>query len=721
MVSTLGHVRGSHLVGGEIYYEQLSATNYLVTLKIYRDCNSVNQNGTLTPFDNPALLAVYEGTNLISLENMNHSTPSRIPVVVDNPCLDAPPNICVDEAVYEKQIVLPISHNGITLTYQRCCRNQSIQNITGPPPLFSGSIGSTYSVDIPPTANMQPNETNSTPKFKNFPPLVICMNDPLQFNHSAIDSDGDSLYYEFCDPMIGLTPGNPTPNTTNNIPKAPPYTPVPWSAGFSATNPITALPQLSIDPSSGRITGTPNTQGQFVVGVCVSEYRRGQLLSSVRRDFQFNVTFCNAKPVAAASSQESYCDGLTVNFKNKSNNAKYFNWDFGDPSTQNDTSTQKEPSYTYPDTGKYEITLIVNKGWPCADTTSTIYAVYDKLLPFYDPGTGQCFENNSFNFKAGGLFQEYATFEWNFGNSASPNRSFQRNPIDIRFQKPGEYPVELTIKENGCVGLYEDTVKVYPNPIAEFELEDASGCMPFAAKFNNLSQSWTDLTYLWEFGDDSTSTLLNPEHLYLDSGWYDVKLTIFSSGVCADTSIFAWKDLVKVHHLPEAGMRIENKLINSLNPVAVFHDLSLKNDWCKLYLGDGSSTAECDFQYTYGDTGVFNITQIVSTKNGCRDTVTDQLRIVPQPLFYAPNAFTPNGDNINDYYMPVVYGVVNYEFIVLSRWGEILFETDHHLQGWNGQAPSGKDSPISTYVYLVKYTDVFGNEYNHRGIFSLLR
>ena len=192
----------THIVGGELYYKKLSGNEYLVTLKVYRDCNSTNQVGRLTPFDQPAMIAIYDGLgNFVQTEYLTYALPTTLPVIVDNPCLKAPPNICVDEAEYEQTVTLPPSVSDYILTYQRCCRNQSIVNISGPAPFFSGTHGSTYTTTIPGTSKIGTG-TNDSPVYQNFPPLAICINDDIRFNHSASDNDGDSLVYSLCDPYV---------------------------------------------------------------------------------------------------------------------------------------------------------------------------------------------------------------------------------------------------------------------------------------------------------------------------------------------------------------------------------------------------------------------------------------------------------------------------------------------------------------------------------------
>ena len=108
---------------------------------------------------------------------------SKIPVTINNPCLQAPPNVCVEEAVYTVNVNLPPIAGGYNIAYQRCCRNQSIVNLTNP-----SSEGSTYYVAIPESAL---SSCNSSPYFNEFPPLALCIGEELVFDHSATDPDGD--------------------------------------------------------------------------------------------------------------------------------------------------------------------------------------------------------------------------------------------------------------------------------------------------------------------------------------------------------------------------------------------------------------------------------------------------------------------------------------------------------------------------------------------------
>lgn len=93
-------------------------------------------------------------------------------------------------------VELPIINENYLIVWQRCCRNSTITNIFDPL-----SIGATYTIEIHPEAQRT---CNSSPRFINFPPTVLCVNAPFQFDHSAFDKDGDLLIYEFCEPLEGV-------------------------------------------------------------------------------------------------------------------------------------------------------------------------------------------------------------------------------------------------------------------------------------------------------------------------------------------------------------------------------------------------------------------------------------------------------------------------------------------------------------------------------------
>ncbi|MFZ9028528.1 MAG: hypothetical protein ACO2Z9_05895, partial [Crocinitomicaceae bacterium] len=330
--------KASHIVGGDIYYDYLGNNNYRFYISVYRDCNS-----TGAQFDSPLQLAVYSGTNLVQNIPVPFPGSQNLPVVFNNPCVTPPNNICIEKAEYEIVVNLPPINGGYTISYQRCCRGPNITNLLNP-----DDTGFTLTCRIPglDTGNWE----NSSPRFTNYPPLLLCNNDDLVFDHSATDPDGDQLVYSLVTPNSGASSFNPAPN-----PAPPPaYPPVQWAGGFTAQNPLGPGATININQNTGLLTAAPQMLGLFVVGVRVQELRNGVVINETVRDFLFRVFNCQLQLEAIVPNQEqfpgfvNFCQGLTVQFPNNSYGGTNYEWDFGVQGTNTDVSTQFEPIFTYP-------------------------------------------------------------------------------------------------------------------------------------------------------------------------------------------------------------------------------------------------------------------------------------------------------------------------------------------------------------------------------------
>ncbi len=105
-----------------------------------------------------------------------------IPFGVNSPCFIPPTDICYERSFYHPQTVrLPPNSSGYQLVYQRCCRNNTILNLTAP-----GATGATFYAFIPGTSTFS---QNSNPVFDSLPPPFICLDMSFVFDHSATDAD----------------------------------------------------------------------------------------------------------------------------------------------------------------------------------------------------------------------------------------------------------------------------------------------------------------------------------------------------------------------------------------------------------------------------------------------------------------------------------------------------------------------------------------------------
>lgn len=301
--------RATHIVGGEISYTFVSLApnaqkTFRIDMKVYRDC----EHG-LPFFDNPAYLAVYAADNLLApfqVIEVDYSDVDSIPLASNDPCQLAPNGLCVDVGFYSTEVTLPYNPVGYYFVHQRCCRNEIINNIVDP--VNTGATFYAYMSKDAYTYN------NSSPVWSDYPPVVICLGAPLEFDHSAIDTDGDSIVYSFCGPYRGggnLTVGPPLYSCAGALPNPPcppPYFSVDYMPGYSAAQPMGGNPVVGIDAANGFISGTPDHLGHFAIAVCGAEYRNGVLYSLFRRDIQFIVSSCNQSVLVTSLAAGPACD-----------------------------------------------------------------------------------------------------------------------------------------------------------------------------------------------------------------------------------------------------------------------------------------------------------------------------------------------------------------------------------------------------------------------------
>jgi gliding motility-associated-like protein len=459
--------------------------------------------------------------------------------------------------------------------------------------------------------------------------------------------------------------------------------------------------------------------GRFVVGVCVSEYRDGVLLTTNKRDFQFNIVNCPNIPVASIPDQTLFCTGFNADFSETSLNAFSYHWDFGDPTTLADTSNISNPSWVYPDSGTYTVTLIINPGSLCADTSSNVFYIYPLLDPQFTPPAGECLNSNAFSFAAGGAFTGNGTFVWDFGPHASPNNVTAQICDNIVFDSTGTFPVTLTISENGCVESHTQMIEVYPHPTAHYGYGSQLACDLQPVSFLDSSDVLAPATYVWDFGDGVSSDEQNPWHLYPAIGSYTTSMIVTDAHGCSDTASIP--SMLNVFPSPEAGLYLTPDDTSIFYPQITMTDVSSGGIGCQVFWGDGASYMNCDSMHEYTQPGTYTVMQVVVNSFGCLDTAYSDVLIRPEFLFWMANAFTPNNNGLNDSFRPIMMGVHDYRFLIFDRWGEVVFETRDELEGWDGTF-KGRLCTNDVYVYKVTLRDDVRNmEHQFIGKVTLVR
>ena len=139
--------------------------------------------------------------------------------------------------------------------------------------------------------------------------------------------------------------------------------------------------------------------------------------------------------------------------------------------------------------------------------------------------------------------------------------------------------------------------------------------------------------------------------------------------------------------------------------------------------GDGFGSTSIDpSNHFYDEWGVYTVSLGVTTAiNNCYKEYLQDVEISPLYYFYAPNTFSPNGDNVNDFFAPSIVGSKSYEIYIYDRWGEQVFYTDDLEEKWDGSFNS-KEAIAGTYVFKVLTTKQFDdNTYERKGFVNLIK
>jgi len=723
---------GFHIIGGEITYECLGPAGgglntYEFKMYIYRDC--MPREEMAADLDPTAFVEIYRGLGAPYTRVASLPVPLGEVIEIDAPeieCLIPPDDLCVQRGFYTWTVDLPVIGENYHVTYQRCCRNSTISNIIDP----NGS-GATYTMQLRPGAQTS---CNNSPTYKEFPPTIVCVNEPVSFDHSALDVDGDSLVYEFVSPLLGGSRDDPQPQAA-----PPPYSDVifrqpvfnaqlPLGGGTVADGPI------QIDRFTGEITGVPLTQGQFVVGIKVSEYRDGELIGELNRDFQFNVESCESLVIASIAADETIgekeyalvsCGQKTITFDNRSTIESQifsYEWIFPIGEGVNITAAERDATITFPDTGSYAGWMYLNRNSICEDSASINVRILPETIAKYSFDYDTCVVGPVvFTDSSTTEADRIVSYEWDFGGLGT---SEVPSPI-FNFPAPSTQPVRLLIRDNnGCTSVANQDVIWQPAPQTIIVQPSAFlGCKPAAINFLNLSAPIDETyTFNWDFGDGNTSNELSPDHVYENSGVYDVSLEIISPIGCQVDDSF--NSLIRVEEGPTADYAFTPTELTSLNSTVQFVDRSQDAvSWFWNFDDEGFSVLE-DPIHTFQDTGVQEVRLIVTKANGCQDTIAQLIDVIPIVLFHMPNAFTPNEDGSNEEFLGkgVLDGMTDFRFTIWNRWGEQVFSTTNPNQGWNGRKNNvGKPSPVGSYPYIISFVGPRGEPYKLKGNANLIK
>lgn len=273
---------------------------------------------------------------------------------------------------------------------------------------------------------------------------------------------------------------------------------------------------------------------------------------------------------------------------------------------------------------------------------------------------------------------------------------------------------------NTCDSVRTLRLTVIPNPDPTFTASPSSGCPPLDVLFTNTSSQLSGVIYQWNFGDmGSSNSQLTASHTYPATGSYTVTLTGTNNNGCVGDA--TQSSVITVYPLPLAGFNTSPNPNTFGNPIISFTDASTGAASWQWTFGDGiGSSSQQNPVYSYANANTYEVMLVVSTENNCKDTAYDEVIIYPLDDIYIPNAFTPNGDGLNENFGVFGLGFRNVEMAVYNRYGNRIYFTNANQPRWDGTI-RGKKCDMGTYAYVIRLTDSRGERRIYKGNVLLIR
>ncbi len=682
---TADHVFASHAMASDLTYKCLGGNTYQITLSFYRDCSGI-------PAPNNPVISITSAScaqNLMLTLSPIAGTGQDV-----TPTCSSTVTTChggtftgVQQYVYTGIITLPMQCTDWTFSFSLCCRNAAITTISNP---------GTSTIYIAATLNNTISPGNNSPVFSSKPVPFVCVGQPFCFSQGATDVDGDSMAYELVTPLqnpnttVNYIGGYDSIEPLNSSP------PLSFDSlnGEICMTPqqlqVTVMAVLVKDYRNGVLIGTVERDMQIIVMNCNNNL---PWLSGINGTNVFNMTVCASVPFCfnilsndidtgqtltlawnngikgatftsagnphptgtfcwtPADSQISsnpYC--FTVLVKDNAcpyNGSQVFTYcitvtgvhvDLGPDQAISCTdqatiyTTVNSPdsiSYlwstgattTYITTGAGTYWCTVSNGVCTSTDTVVVTSPFVPIAKFTNTIPSCLNDTAVFTDHSTSFGSTIVGWTWTFSDG-SPVSNLQ-NSTHV-FPGSGTYYVKLLVLNSlGCMDSIVDTIAILPPPKAAFTY--INSCQGQSVTFTDSSTGGAT-SWNWNFGDGNTSTSQNPTHIYTTPGSYTVTL-IASNGIgCTDTL----SQTITVYPKPTANF--------TTSPVCIGNSTTFNStssgaitSWHWIF-GNGDFSLVQNPTYTYDSSGTYNVTLIVTTTNGCPDTITKTVTVNPLPV-----------------------------------------------------------------------------------------
>ncbi|MEO6168878.1 MAG: PKD domain-containing protein [Chitinophagales bacterium] len=270
-----------------------------------------------------------------------------------------------------------------------------------------------------------------------------------------------------------------------------------------------------------------------------------------------------------------------------------------------------------------------------------------------------------------------------------------------------------------CTAADTLDITVVPAPTVAFIPIFAEGCDPLLVSFSDESDN--GIAWSWLFGDGGTASVQHPDHLF-HAGIWSITETVSNSLGCSTTVVL--QDIIHVYSHPVADFTVDpalNQPVELMDAVFQFKNQTTGATSYEWDFDDSTFSTDEDPLHTYNAPGEYTVTLIVTGPGDCSDSISKAyINVIPATIGFVPTAFSPNGDGINDVFIPANTNLESIDMKIFNRWGKVVYHGTDPLSGWNGMV-AGIPGEMGVYAYSINLRFMNGKEEVLKGNLTLVR
>ncbi len=404
-----------------------------------------------------------------------------------------------------------------------------------------------------------------------------------------------------------------------------------------------------------------------------------------------------ADPVVNLVSNAPVCEGETLTITTDTTVNGIYSWT-GPNGFTSSQSAVLIPNVTTSHNGTYTLGIDM---WGCSTSASLTFAVSPPVAIALTTPQPLCLNDNPATLSAtvtlnGNTLPSNGIWS-GAGVTDSINGVFNPTVAGV-----GTHTVTYTVS-GFCGNLATADIVVKPHPSLGLFSNLTVGCEPLQTTATVSGSTGIDTLFI-DFGNGTFGDSLGNYNLtYTNPICYDVKIWA-SSLSCTTDSLFT--NFFCVQPNPVSEPDVVQGTATEYDPDFVFINSSTGATGYLWDFGDGKTSTLKDPKHTYkNEPGEYEVTLIATSDFGCKDTATITIKVIEDIVFYVPNTFTPDGDQFNNIFKPIMtsgFRADSYTLLIYNRWGELVFESHDPNYGWDGTFV-GQMSPDGTYTWVISF------------------